>query len=72
MGAQIPRFVSLGLEEQSVIIDVAQAEGIAVGLDGEELREVTDWVGSSLVEESLVAVLHTLIQTDEQVCLVGG
>ena len=72
VGAQLVGAVPLRLQQKSVVVDVAQSVGIAVGFDGEHLREVGQGLGGRLEEEGLVAVVRCVLQPDEQVGLVTG
>ena len=72
VGAQLVGAVPLGLQQQSVVVDVAQAESVAVRLDGEDLREVVERIGRLLEEQGLVAIVLCVLQADEQVGIVAG
>ena len=72
MSAQLVWTVPFCLEQQTVVVDVAQTECVAVRFNGEDFRQVCRRIDRSLEEQGLVAVFRRILQANQQVGFVAG
>ena len=72
VSAQLVGAVPFCLQQEAVVVDIAQAEGIAIRLNGKYFAKVGQRIHWSLEEESLIAVFGSIFQAHEQVGLITG